>query len=254
MKTTWDPALYLEFAAYRARPAEDFMARLDLTVPSGIVDLGCGPGNLTRALKHKWPDRSVVGLDSSPQMLTKARALDSDNAWQLGDISTWTPDAPPALIFANASLQWVPDHPRFPRLLENLALGGLLAVQMPATGQALYHACLTRVLAQPRWHAIAGARTYTHPLSAGAYHDLLAPTAASLEIWETLYHHVLAGPEAVTAWTSSTALMPYLTALSDSERPAFLEDYTAEARAAYPPQADGKVLFTMRGIFVLARR
>lgn len=255
MKTAWDPALYLEFADYRARPAHDLMARIDLAAPGMIIDLGCGPGNLTRKLKQKRPDRSVLGLDSSPAMLERAKAKPADIVWQHADISVWTPSEPPALIFSNAALHWVGDHARlFPHLLASLAAGGLFAVQMPATSQAPYHACLARVLALPRWRALAGARTHTHPLPAGAYHDLLSSRAATLEIWETLYHHVLAGPEAVTAWVSSTALMPYLTALPDSERTAFLKAFTAESQEAYPPQADGKVIFTMRRIFILAQR
>ncbi len=255
---SWDPARYLEFADYRARPAEDLMAHLDLTAPGAIIDLGCGPGNLTRKLRQRWPTRGVSGLDSSPEMLMKARADAgaADIMWTAGDIAAWSPAERFALVFANASLHWVPDHPSvFPRLTHALAPGGLLAVQMPMTGEALYHACLQRVLALPHWRVrLEGVRSHDHPLTAAAYYDLLAPFSEDVNIWETNYHHVLADTFAVTAWISGAALVPYLSVLEEAEKTRFMEDYTTVAREAYPPRQDGRVLFQMRRIFMVARR
>ena len=47
---TWDPDQYLRFARERARPFEDLVARIDVDRPASVVDLGCGPGNLTVTL------------------------------------------------------------------------------------------------------------------------------------------------------------------------------------------------------------
>ncbi len=255
-KTLWDPALYLEFADYRARPAEDLMARLDLAVPGAVIDLGCGPGNLTKKLKRRWPDRAVTGFDSSPEMLAKARASAGDITWTQGDISAWLPAERFALVFANAALHWVPDHVGvFPRLMHALGPGGLLAAQMPMTGEALYHECVRRVLALPRWRTrLDGVRSHDHPLKAAAYYDLIAPLAAEVDIWEANYHHVLADKFAVTAWVAGAALVPYLTVLNDAEKQDFLADYTDIAGTAYPPRPDGRVLFQMRRIFMVAKR
>ena len=273
-KTQWNPATYLEFAAYRARPAEDLMARLELRVPGAIYDLGCGPGNLTRKLKDRWPDRAVIGTDSSPEMLAKAEKSfgAADITWRLSDIATGTPEtgtpetgtpetgtpeAPPALIFTNAALQWVPDHDRlFPRLMAAVAPGGLFAMQMPVTGEAPYHACIKQILVRSPWRErLAGVRSdQVHAASAQRYYDLVSPLAATVDTWEAYYHHVLKDTAAVTAWVSGTALVPYLTALREDEKAAFLADYTDLALAAYPASKDGKVLFTMRRLFILAER
>lgn len=260
MQTVWNPATYLEFAAYRARPANDLIARLDLRTPGPVFDLGCGPGTLTRQLKDRWPNRGVTGLDSSPEMLALAQKKFPGPAitWQHADIAAWTPPPapmpPPALIFANASLHWVPDHARlFPRLMAYLAPGGILAVQMPMTAAAPYHACVHRMLEKPRWRErLAGVRSHAHPHPAAMYYDMVRPAAAEVDIWETHYHHVLADHDAVTAWASGTTLVPYLTLLDDSERADLLADYTAEAKTAYPRQTDGTILFTMRRLFLVA--
>jgi len=258
MQTAWSPDTYLAFAEYRARPADDLMARLTMPVPGAMFDLGCGPGTLTRKLKDRWTARAVTGIDSSAEMLAEARKKypGGDITWAEADIAEWTPPSPPALIFANASLHWVPNHTHlFPQLISRVAPGGEFAVQMPITADAPYHRCIEQVLAKPRWRdRLAGVRSHAHPLSAATYYDLISPYAAKIDIWETHYHHVLADALAVTAWASGTALVPYLTPLDASERSDFLSAYAAEAAAAYIPQADGRVLFTMRRLFVLATR
>ena len=257
-KTQWNPATYLEFAGYRARPAEDLLARLDLKIPGAVYDLGCGPGNLTRKLKDRWSERTIIGMDSSAEMLAKAEQSygKTDIAWQRGDIASWTPDQPAALVFTNAALHWVPDHDRlFPRLMAAVAPGGLFAMQMPMTGEAPYHAIVRQLLASPRWHdRLADVRDHAHPLTARHYYDLVCHQAANVDTWETHYHHVLKDIDAVTVWVSGTALVPYLTVLDENEKAAFLTDYTEIARGVYPPSRDGQVLFTMRRIFMVAER
>lgn len=257
----WEPGVYLAFAAFRARPVEDLLHRTLLNIPGAIVDLGCGAGNVTAMLAAKWPERDVTGLDSSPAMLAEARKRFASGRgptihWELGDIGAWSPGAKPALIFANAALHWVPDHAAlFPRLAGALAPGGVLAVQMPNTAEAPYRACLDAVLARRPWNQRLGAvSTHPDPLRAEDYYGVLAPHAAAVDIWETHYVHALESLDAVVAWVSGAALVPYLSVLDDGEKMRFLADYRDAAGEIYRPQEDGRVLFTMRRIFVLARR
>ncbi len=257
-KTTWNPATYLEFAGYRARPAADLLAHVDIKIPGAIYDLGCGPGNLTRQLKDRWPARAVIGTDSSAEMLAKAKQSYAgvDIAWQLSDIATWQPEVPPAMVFTNAALQWVPDHDTlFPRLMAAVAPGGVFAMQMPTTADAPYHAIIKQLLSRSPWRErLANVQYHPHPAPAQHYYDLVCALAARVDTWETSYHHVLKDTAAVTVWVSGTALVPYLTALDENEKAAFLADYTDIAATLYPPRADGKVLFTMRRLFMIAER
>ena len=63
--TVWDPSRYLEFADERSRPFVDLLNRVDVAEPTVVVDLGCGPGQLTASLADRWPNAQIVGLDSS---------------------------------------------------------------------------------------------------------------------------------------------------------------------------------------------
>src|SRR6266568_932378 len=70
----WDAGQYLRFGGERARPFFDLVAQIGATGPRHVVDLGCGPGNLTAALAQRWPGATVTGMDNSEEMIDAATA------------------------------------------------------------------------------------------------------------------------------------------------------------------------------------
>ena len=68
----WDPEQYLAFDDLRLRPALDLMARIPGEADGLVVDLGCGPGNVTRVLRGRFPEADLLGVDSSADMLARA--------------------------------------------------------------------------------------------------------------------------------------------------------------------------------------
>lgn len=257
MAEDWKPQLYARFGDERLQPVLDLLARVPLDAPGRIVDLGCGAGASTIPLVARWPSAETVGIDTSPAMLKAAREKLPGVAFTEADVASWEPDAPVDLLFANAVLQWVPDHDRLlPRLMGHLAPGGALAVQMPDTLDEPSHALMRTVAAEPlfadKLAAAAGARTQIP--SADAIHDLLAPLATSLQIWRTTYHHPLAGPEAIVEMVGSTGLRPFLDPLDPALRAEFLARYGARVAEAYPRRADGRVLFRFPRVFFVAVR
>jgi trans-aconitate 2-methyltransferase len=137
--------------------------------------------------------------------------------------------------------------------LAALAPGGVLAVQMPRNFAAPSHTSISAAALAGPW------RERLEPLLRPApvkppefYYDLLAPRAASLDIWETEYLQVLDGPNPVKEWTKGTWLAPLLAALDEPERSRFEADYAARVAAAYPPRSDGRTLFPFRRLFLVA--
>ena len=155
----WNPALYRRFEDERTRPAAELLARVPLTGAARVVDLGCGPGNSTELLVQRFAGAAVVGTDNSEAMLASARERLPQARFELSDIATWQPELPPDLIYANAALQWVPDHEALiPRLFAALAPGGVLAIQMPDNRQEPTHRLMREVAAEAPWaHAIGNA-------------------------------------------------------------------------------------------------
>jgi trans-aconitate 2-methyltransferase len=249
---TWNPQQYLKFAEERTRPCRDLAARIELPPSARVIDLGCGPGNSTEVLAERWPDAELTGLDSSAEMIAKAREAHPDWHWIAGDIPAWAAEAGEEydLAFSNAALQWVPDHAAvFPRLA---ARAKMLAVQVPGNWDGPAHQTMREV---GKRHGIDGRvrEWYTHDTA--FYYDTLAPQASQLDIWATEYLHVLEGVEAIVEWYKGTGMIPFLRALnSDEERERFAADYLEAIRDVYRPRADGKVLFPFRRLFLIARR
>jgi trans-aconitate 2-methyltransferase len=253
----WDAALYLRFSDERTRPAADLLARVPLEAPSHVVDLGCGPGNSTELLRRRWPRATVIGVDSSAEMLSAAKAAFPGERWVRADAAHWTADPPADVVFANASLQWVRDHARLlPRLLAQTAPGGVLAVQLPSVAASPLYQQIRRVADAAEWRRkMASASRAITVESPSFYYDVLRPHAHRLEIWETEYCHVLPDAGAILDWVRATGLKPYLEALeTDEERARFQDKLLAGLRDAYPPRIDSRILFPFNRLFIVAQR
>lgn len=255
----WDPAQYRLFEAERDRAALDLLVRLpEGFAPREIWDLGCGSGQHAALLKRRHPEASVHGMDSSAAMLDQARVLSDDVDWVVGDIATWAPERPADLIFANASLQWLPDHTAlFRRLAAALEPGGVLAVQTPLSWDTLHHRLMRETVAEAPWVSrFVDVTTRVQVMSPEAYYDDLASLCGEIDIWSTTYLHVLNGDNAVLEWMKGTALRPYLTALDGDPpaRDAFLSALGERLAAAFPRRADGATLLPFPRLFLLAQR
>ncbi|HKA68773.1 MAG TPA: methyltransferase domain-containing protein [Actinomycetes bacterium] len=259
---SWDPSQYLKYADERGRPFVELVERIGAIDPHDVVDLGCGPGNLTELLVAKWPGAGIRGVDSSAEMIERAQplAVPGRLEFEIGDIQTWAPDRPVDVLISNAALHWVADHPALiPRLASQVAPGGWLAFQVPGNHDEPAHRLLRELAGQPRWQAaLAGAgfepgRLRRLPMPARDYLELLGGRGWWVDAWETTYLHVLLGPDPVYEWISGTGARPVLAALGGSDRDEFVAEYKRLLREAYPARPYGTVL-PFRRIFVVARR
>lgn len=253
----WSATHYLKFGNERTRAAIDLVNRIRLTEPGRIVDLGCGPGNSTALLWERWPNAEVTGIDSSPDMITKATKDHPDRTWVMGDISTWVLNEPVDLVFSNAALQWVPGHAGLmQRLIGSTAKGGALAFQIPSGTFAEVRTLIHEISQDARWNdRMTAAREALTMETPEFYYDALARDSASLDIWESEYHHVMESTDAIVDWISSTGLRPFVAALADEdERNAFVGELRRRVTEVYEVRQDGRVLFPFRRSFVIAYR
>lgn len=253
----WDPGQYERFADERGRPFFELVGRVRAERPERVVDLGCGTGALTAALVERWPEAMIEGLDRSPDMIAEAaaRAIPGRLRFATADLTAWRPDRPVDVIVSNAVLQWVPGHAELlAGWVEALAPGGWLAFQVPGNDGAPSHVLLDELRASPRWRGrLEGVAEGPRVLEPARYLARLAELGCTVDAWETTYLHVLQGSDPVLEWVKGTALRPVVTALDGEERDAFLAEYAARLREAYPPRPFGTVL-PFRRLFVVARR
>ncbi|HLI55159.1 MAG TPA: methyltransferase domain-containing protein [Acidimicrobiales bacterium] len=273
MSAAWDPEQYLRFADERSRPFEDLLARVgrtggigsrggaDQPVPALVVDLGCGPGNLTASLSDRWPSARVVGVDSSPEMVERASSLARPGRLEFvaGDLRCFEPDGPVDVLVSAATLQWVPGHVElFGRFLSWLAPGGCFAFHVPGNFDQPSHVLLHELATSDRWRDRLAAAVESEPSSLGPavyLRALLDAGASAVDVWETTYFHLLQGHDAVLEWIKGTGLRPVLGALGEGpDRAEFLASYGAALRAAYPRDEEDRTVFPFRRIFAVAWR
>jgi trans-aconitate 2-methyltransferase len=251
----WDPATYLQFADERARPFADLVGQVRADEPAQVVDLGCGPGQLTASLADRWPGATVLGLDSSPEMVERARGYAGGRvSFAMQDLRDWRPAEPVDVILSNATLQWVPGHrDLLPRLVAALAPGGWLAFQVPGNFAEPSHVLLHRLADDPRFAMFTADRQRPAAFDAATYADDLHQLGCRVNAWETTYLHVLTGPDPVFRWICGTGARPVLQALPVEAREVFVAEYKAALAQAYPTTPYGTLL-PFRRVFVVARR
>ena len=251
----WDPSKYLAFADHRGRPFRDLVNRVGADKPRRVVDLGCGPGNLTETLSARWPDAAIDAFDSSPEMVEAARARGIDA--HVGDVNTWHPEPDTDVVVTNAVLQWVPGHADLLRTwAAELPAGAWLAVQVPGNLGAASHVAIRTRAETPHWRSrLAGLvlREGDAVLTPQGYADLLTDAGCAVDAWETTYIQQLSGPDPVLEWVTGTALRPIRAALDEDDWQHFRTDLAADLRELYPARPDGTTWFPFRRVFVVAR-
>jgi trans-aconitate 2-methyltransferase len=238
----WNPDVYLAFADHRGRPFFDLMSRVGAEKPRRVVDLGCGPGNLTVTLNQRWPEAVVEAWDSSPEMVESARERGVDA--HVGDVRAWAPTPDTDVVLSNAALQWVPEHAE------------LLAMQVPGNFDAPSHQAVRDLAGREPWSEplrdipFRESRVVDTP---SGYADLLTDAGCMVDAWETTYVHELTGEHPVLDWITGTALRPVKSALTEEQWQQFRHELIPLLDEAYPARSDGTTFFPFRRVFVVAQ-
>ncbi|HYI02331.1 methyltransferase domain-containing protein [Hyalangium sp.] len=253
----WNPAQYERFRDERKRPFFELLARVEAAAPVQVVDLGCGTGDLTLVLAERWPSARVTGVDSSEAMVAEAtrRATPERVRFELADLAGWKASAPVEVLFSNAALHWLPDHPALlSRLVSQLTPSGVLAFQIPANFDAPSHRRIDEVRAHPRFAATLAPVRRGHAEPLDFYEAQLAGLSLTVDAWDTTYLHVLQGEDAVLQWLLGTTLRPVLAALGPDESKAFLDMLRPLLSADYPATPRGTPFRFTRRFVVASRR
>lgn len=249
----WNPEKYLLFQKQRTQPAIDLANRVRDCAPNTIVDIGCGPGNSTEVLRKVFPEAEILGIDSSPGMIDRAKAKHGDLNFSL--CSAEDLDGVYDLLFSNACLQWIPNHRELiPQLMEKLTEGGVLAVQMPMNHEEPLYQIIRAVAAESKWDFQKVYFETNDTLAPEEYFDILSKCAGRFEQWETVYYHALPSHEKLIDWVRETRLRPYLAVLDDSPKQLFEGEILERVKEAYRPTSSGEVILKFRRFFCVASR
>lgn len=257
----WSAKQYAKFLDERTRPSRDLLAQVPFDSPKRVIDLGCGPGNSTQVLAEHYPSSTISGIDTSADMIRKAKETLPSHTFEIADLETFKPDGPVDLYFSNAVFQWLPGATRMQtitRLVSDLAPGGVLAFQVPNNLSEPSHVAMREAATLPGapWakkleHLGEGRDEFPTALE---LHDVLGPLCVEVDVWETKYFHVMESHEAIVEWVRGTGLRPFLEPLGEGEREGYLKEYLGRLREKYPKQKDGRVLLPYPRLFVVATK
>jgi len=253
----WNPSLYLKFEEGRNKPIYDLIAHIPVMQPKRIIDIGCGPGNSTAPLAKMYPGVEIIGIDSSPSMIAKAKKEYPDMEWMVFDANRDLSDFGSfELVFTNSVLHWLPDHERLlPRLFGLLSENGVFAAQIPYfLGTPIYEP-LYALIQNEKWDKYFLNKQPTTYRDIGFYYDILSSHFSEFDLWTTKYTHVLHARSDMMEWYKPTAFKALTDQLDTEElKELFLSDVWPIVNDLYHPQKDGKYLFRFEHFFFVARR
>jgi len=249
----WDPNCYSKFRNERQKPVEDLFKLINIREGMSVIDLGCGTGEITEMISNLLPGSTVLGIDSSFDMLTKAKERERpDLQFERGSIEDVSREWD--LIFSNASLQWVNNHDALiPKLFSHIRNDGQLVVQIPSNHNHPSQSLLA-ILAQeePFKQALRGWARTSPVLSIDRYAELLFMAGGSdITVFEKVYPHVLTDVNSILDWMRGTAVLPYFECLPEKIHEQFIDKYRVRLLELWPK---GPIFFPFnRTIFAATR-
>ena len=247
----WNSNQYMKFKNERTQPSVDLINRISYLNPKNILDIGCGPGNSTFALKNQFGKSDIIGIDYSENMLEKAKATYPDIVFEKCNVPSGLKNYNQNfdLIFSNACIHWIDNQKDLiSAMFGKLNTGGVLAVQIPLIQKAPFYEILYRLVKTSKWQKLSEIRNF-HNLLPEEYYDLFCKLNCDFNIWQTTYYHIVPSHMGIIEWYKGSGLRPYLDMLSESERNEFIADLLNELQSAFPIQADGKVILKMPRLF-----
>lgn len=250
----WNANQYTKFEKERTQPSLDLLNRLNGNYKN-ILDLGCGPGNSTNVVKNKFSTSKIIGIDSSKNMLEKARKNHPEIKFELG----FAPEYFYAhkneydLIFSNACIHWIKEQAELCNAIFNsLKESGTFAFQIPLTNESPFYKNLYALI-DTKWQKLNAIKNF-YNLDASGYYNLYASQFAKVSVWKTDYYHLVENQEAILEWYKGSGLKPYIDFLPESEKNDFLADLLSIIKKNYKAQTDGKYFLIMPRLFGVAEK
>lgn len=251
----WNPEVYDQFKNERSAPFFDLLNLVEKRPDLSVIDLGCGTGELTSRLLDYLENSKVQGIDSSAEMLEKAKHFETSRLSfvkrsiedQLNLNDTFD------LIISNAAIQWCNEHKElFPRIISKIKKGGQLAVQIPSNHEFIVHRLLGEIADKEPYKEVYASwkRAYT-VLKIEDYAGILFNNKGrEITVFEKVFPHVLENTEAVYNWASGTAMIPYVEKLPEDLKEQFKNDYKKELQGIFPVSP---VFYPFKRTFISAK-
>jgi len=238
----WNPDKYNEFKSFRYKPFFDLVSHISDKPGMKVVDLGCGTGELTKMLADRLTTPTVVGVDSSEEMLEKSKEFEKSNIrFEQKTIQEQINTSDKCdLVFANASIQWIENHQRLiPQIISTLHSGGQLAVQVPAQNENLLNQILMELVQEePYRSSLCEWKRVSPVLTLDDYAQILFQNGGKeITVYQKVYPFIADSNNDLFELISGSTLIPYSTRLEGEIKELFIQELKNRIKSKFlnPP-------------------
>jgi trans-aconitate methyltransferase len=258
----WNPEAYANHSAAQLKWAQELRSRLALRGDESVLDVGCGDGKITADIAQALAEGRVVGVDSSVEMIAYAArafplALYPNLCFANADARALPFSKTFDLIFSNAALHWIDDHPAFlAGASRALRQGGRLVFSCGGRGNAAdVFQVIDDLATLPPWRDYFNSFHIPYffytPDEYGPWLRQAGFGVQRLELVPKDMTH--AGAEGLASWIRTT-WMPITERVPENEREKWIDDFLQAYLSRFPLDPAGLAHVAMVRLEVEARR
>lgn len=258
----WDAEDYNKSSSEQQKWARELIEKLGLKGDERVLDIGCGDGKVTAEISRRLPRGSVLGLDSSEEMIHFARRKFPSRRFprldfQIGDARSLIFDCEFDVVFSNATLHWIVGHmPVLEGIRRSLRSSGSALLQMGGKGNAQRVVKAAEAIQDDdKWSPYFAGFTFPYGFyGPEEYVDLLAKAGLKARRVELIPKDMVhKGKEGLSAWIRTTWLL-YTCRVPEELRDDFIDELADTYIAENPPDPEGLVHVQMIRLEVEAER
>lgn len=252
----WKGDEYAKNSESQKESALSFMQKVHLLDGQSILDIGCGDGKVTAGIAKDLPHSQVLGVDISSSMIQFAQAAFSnvDNLkFETGDATHLDYEEKFDLVISFSVMQWVVEQKEALKCFKKaLKPNGKLWIQMPMGLPIPMQHALERTMSSEKWESYFV--NFSVPwkfYTAEEYKTLLSSTNFTPSRVEVITTHERFPSRAIfkgfiKQW------FPYLRALPEDQKDAFLSDFLDHYLNIEPVDEQGRVSFVVNRLEIEA--
>ena len=256
----WDPKDYAQNSGAQRGWAEELMEKLQLRGDERILDIGCGDGKVSAALADRVPDGTVLGIDSSADMIRFANDTYGSRAPHLVfencDAAALHFENEFDVVFSNAALHWVQDHAAVVRgIARALRPGGRVLLSMGGKGNVTeVLAAVQSLIEEPAWAPYFKDAFFSYSFRSPEDYEARLCAEGLEPVWLNLApKDMVHTREKFAAWIRTTWIR-HAQRVPEDLRERFVSEFVDRYLERCPPDAEGLVHTHMVRLEVEARK
>lgn len=256
MAHEFDGKKYEKSSAHQKEWGASIIDELNLKGTERVLDLGCGDGVLTARIAALLPHGEAVGIDASQGMIAVAREKERRNLrFFLKDIDGLDFVDEFDLVFSNAALHWVKDHPRLLRNARRaLRSGGAIRFNFAADGNcSRFFKVVRETMAQDQFAAYFSNFDWPWYMPTLDEYQSIAEQSGlrKVRVWGDNADRYFPDAQTMVNWVDQPSLVPFLSLVAKPDKEAF-RNFVIKRMIEETQQNDGRCFETFRRVNLAA--